>query len=213
MGSRAITTPHHLTTVQLTRVAGGGRFYAVSNLNFTHHSPRCRVARSPPCLTNAIIRHSPKEVYLHKDTNIYILHSKEFTKLCVAVQSHPKTEILYHCAAAEPVGDTQWPGARASSPAQLPSARSTLSQGAKGAFRLISETVHLDGQRQGNRRLGRRLARAPEAVAGRPEGRPLPGSAELPRAARRALRRHRSRAGALSKGHFAHAAARRTRMR
>ena len=29
MGSRAITTPHHLTIVQLTRVAGGGRFYAV----------------------------------------------------------------------------------------------------------------------------------------------------------------------------------------
>ena len=29
MGSRAITTPHHLTTVQLTRVAGGGRFCAV----------------------------------------------------------------------------------------------------------------------------------------------------------------------------------------
>ena len=27
--SRAITTPHHLTTVQLTRVPGGGRFYAV----------------------------------------------------------------------------------------------------------------------------------------------------------------------------------------
>eukprot|EP00964_Phaeocystis_antarctica_P052045 scaffold30429_cov45-Phaeocystis_antarctica.AAC.1 len=133
----------------------------------------------------------------HKDTNIYILRSKEFTKLCVAVQSHPKTKILYHCAAAEPVGDTQWPGARASSLAQLPSARSTLSQGAKGAFRLISETVHLDGQRQGNRRLGRRLARAPEAVAGRPEGRPLPGSAELPKAARCALRRRRSRAGAL----------------
>ena len=29
MGSRAIITPHHPTTVQLTRVAGGGRFYAV----------------------------------------------------------------------------------------------------------------------------------------------------------------------------------------
>ena len=29
MGSRAITTPHYLTTVQLTRVAGGGHFYAV----------------------------------------------------------------------------------------------------------------------------------------------------------------------------------------
>ena len=35
----------------------------------------------------------------------------------------------------------------------------------------------------------RRLARADEAVAGRSVGRPLPGSAELPRAARRALRR------------------------
>eukprot|EP00964_Phaeocystis_antarctica_P069346 scaffold42115_cov39-Phaeocystis_antarctica.AAC.1 len=56
----------------------------------------------------------------------------------------------------------------------------------------------LDGQRQENRRLGRRLARAPEAVAGRPEGRPLPGSAELPRAARR-------RAGALPRLHFDHA--------
>ena len=29
VGSRAIITPHHPTTVQLTRVAGGGRFYAV----------------------------------------------------------------------------------------------------------------------------------------------------------------------------------------
>ena len=29
VGSRATTTPHHLTTVQLTRVPGGGRFYAV----------------------------------------------------------------------------------------------------------------------------------------------------------------------------------------
>ena len=39
--------------------------------------------------------------------------------------------------------------------------------------------------RLGNRRLWRRLARAPEAVARHPEGRPLPGSAELPGAARR----------------------------
>eukprot|EP00964_Phaeocystis_antarctica_P114435 scaffold78390_cov42-Phaeocystis_antarctica.AAC.1 len=39
--------------------------------------------------------------------------------------------------------------------------------------------------------------------AGHPVGRPRPGSAELPRAARRALRRHRSRAGRL---HFDHAA-------
>ena len=42
-------------------------------------------------------------------------------------------------------------------------------------------------------------------MAGRPVGRPLPGSAELPRAARRALGRHRSRAGALPSGHFDHA--------
>ena len=35
MGSRAIITPHHLTTVQLTRVAGGGRFYAVCHTRAT----------------------------------------------------------------------------------------------------------------------------------------------------------------------------------
>ena len=34
-------------------------------------------------------------------------------------------------------------------------------------------------------------SRAPEAVAGRPVARPPPGSAELPGAARRVLRRHR----------------------
>ena len=39
----------------------------------------------------------------------------------------------------------------------------------------------LDGQRRWNRRLWRRLARATEAVAGRPVGRLLPGSAALPR--------------------------------
>ena len=33
-----------------------------------------------------------------------------------------------------------------------------------------------------------------------------PGSVGLPRAARRALRRHRGRAGALPRGHFDHAA-------
>eukprot|EP00964_Phaeocystis_antarctica_P098444 scaffold64469_cov44-Phaeocystis_antarctica.AAC.4 len=43
------------------------------------------------------------------------------------------------------------------------------------------------------------------AVAGRPVGRPLPGSAELPRAAGCALRRHRSRAEALPRVHFDHA--------
>ena len=37
-------------------------------------------------------------------------------------------------------------------------------------------------------------------------GRPRPGSAELPRAARRALGRRRSRAGALPRGHVDHAA-------
>ena len=51
-----------------------------------------------------------------------------------------------------------------------------------------------------NRQLGRRLARAPEAVAGRSVGRPLPGSAELPIASVHALGRHRSRAGALPGG-------------
>ena len=47
------------------------------------------------------------------------------------------------------------------------------------------------------RGLGGRRARAAEAVAGRPVGRPLPGSAARPGAARRALRRRTSRAGAL----------------
>eukprot|EP00964_Phaeocystis_antarctica_P095444 scaffold61893_cov51-Phaeocystis_antarctica.AAC.8 len=56
-----------------------------------------------------------------------------------------------------------------------------------------SAACHLDGQRRRNWRLWGQLARAPEAVAGCPEVRPLPGSAELPRAARRALRRHESR--------------------
>eukprot|EP00964_Phaeocystis_antarctica_P144999 scaffold110923_cov56-Phaeocystis_antarctica.AAC.2 len=60
---------------------------------------------------------------------------------------------------------------------------------------------HLRAQRRWwNWRLWRRLARAPAAAAGRPVGRPLPGSAELPRAARRALRRHRGQAGALPRG-------------
>ena len=43
---------------------------------------------------------------------------------------------------------------------------------------------------------------AAEVVAGRTVGRSLPGSAELPRAARRALRRRESRAGALPRLHF-----------
>eukprot|EP00964_Phaeocystis_antarctica_P086181 scaffold54551_cov39-Phaeocystis_antarctica.AAC.4 len=49
------------------------------------------------------------------------------------------------------------------------------------------------------------MARAPEALAGHPEGRPLPGSAGPPRAARCALRRRRCRAGALPRLHFDHA--------
>eukprot|EP00964_Phaeocystis_antarctica_P100626 scaffold66222_cov36-Phaeocystis_antarctica.AAC.1 len=69
----------------------------------------------------------------------------------------------------------------------------------------------LDGQTRGTERLWRRLARAPEAVAGRPVGRPLAGSAELSRAARGAQRRHRSRAGALPREQFDHAAAPATR--
>jgi hypothetical protein len=64
----------------------------------------------------------------------------------------------------------------------------------------------LNGQRRGgNRRLRRRLTRAPEAMVGCPVARPRPGSAALPRAVRCALRRHRSRAGAPPRGHFDHA--------
>ena len=44
-------------------------------------------------------------------------------------------------------------------------------------------------------------------MAGHPLAGSRPGSAELPRAARRALRRHRSRAGARPRGHFDHAGA------
>eukprot|EP00964_Phaeocystis_antarctica_P148083 scaffold114827_cov72-Phaeocystis_antarctica.AAC.1 len=47
-----------------------------------------------------------------------------------------------------------------------------------------------------------------EAVAGRSVNRPLSESAKLPRAARRALRRHRSRAEALPRLQLDHAAAR-----
>eukprot|EP00964_Phaeocystis_antarctica_P114314 scaffold78294_cov48-Phaeocystis_antarctica.AAC.2 len=50
----------------------------------------------------------------------------------------------------------------------------------------------LNGQSLQNWRLWRRLARAPEAVTGRPVADPHPGSVRLARAARRALRRHRS---------------------
>eukprot|EP00964_Phaeocystis_antarctica_P081683 scaffold51110_cov54-Phaeocystis_antarctica.AAC.1 len=77
------------------------------------------------------------------------------------------------------------------------------------AFRpmaMAASRLCLKGQRRWNRRLWRRLARAHEAVAGRSVGRPVSGSAALPRAAGRALRRHRSRAGALPRGRFDHAA-------
>jgi len=57
--------------------------------------------------------------------------------------------------------------------------------------------MYLDGQRRRNGRVWRRLARAAEGAAGIPVGRPLPGSTEPPRAARRALRRSRSRARGL----------------
>eukprot|EP00964_Phaeocystis_antarctica_P087907 scaffold55895_cov39-Phaeocystis_antarctica.AAC.1 len=70
------------------------------------------------------------------------------------------------------------------------------------AVHSTSEVLGLTKTRRWNRRRWRRLARAPEAVAGRPVGRPLPASLEPPRAARRALRRRRSRAGALPRGHF-----------
>ena len=66
----------------------------------------------------------------------------------------------------------------------------------------------LEGQRRWHPWFWRRLARAPEAVATRSVGRPLSGSAELPRTARRVLRRHRSRAGALPRVHAYHASVR-----
>ena len=80
------------------------------------------------------------------------------------------------------------------------------SEGIQAGKRCITITVPANGQRRWNGRLWRRLALAPEAVAGRLVGRPFPGSAELPGAARRALRRHRTRAGALPEGQFDHAA-------
>ena len=58
-----------------------------------------------------------------------------------------------------------------------------------------------------DRRLWRQLARAPEAVAGHLVAGPHPGSAELPRAARRTLRRCRSRAEPPPRGHFNRAVA------
>ena len=63
------------------------------------------------------------------------------------------------------------------------------------------ERPGLEGQRRcWSGRVPRRLARAAEAMAGRPVGRPLPGSAEPPRAARRALRRRSSRARGAADG-------------
>ena len=51
------------------------------------------------------------------------------------------------------------------------------------------------------------LAQAAEAMGGRPVAGPHSGSTELPRSARRTLRWHRGRAGALPKRHFDHAIA------
>ena len=58
----------------------------------------------------------------------------------------------------------------------------------------------LHGQTPRNQRLRRRRARSPEAATGRLVAGLQPGSAELPRAIRCALRRRRSRAGALPRG-------------
>ena len=60
--------------------------------------------------------------------------------------------------------------------------------------------ARLNGQRRWNQRLWRPLVRASEAMAERLASWPLNRSAELSRAARRALRRPGSRAGAL-RGH------------
>eukprot|EP00964_Phaeocystis_antarctica_P103531 scaffold68793_cov52-Phaeocystis_antarctica.AAC.3 len=84
------------------------------------------------------------------------------------------------------------PGAH-SSAASSPSRASSVSSAS-------TATVGLHGQAQSNGRLWRWLARAAEAVGGRRVSRPLPGSAELPKAATHALRRHRSRAGVLPRG-------------
>ena len=96
-----------------------------------------------------------------------------------------------------------------------PSSRGCHRRGRRGGGRspswadrpLRSHARCLNGQRQRNARLLRRLAGTHEAVAGRPAGRPLLGRRTgLLRAARRTLRRHRSRAGALARLHFDHAA-------
>eukprot|EP00964_Phaeocystis_antarctica_P098855 scaffold64807_cov66-Phaeocystis_antarctica.AAC.2 len=80
--------------------------------------------------------------------------------------------------------------ARSPAPAAAPTVRARPSRSSCRGW-------HLHGQRRWNRRLWRRFARAPEAVTGCPVAEPRPGSAKPARAAGRALRRHRSRAGAL----------------
>ena len=59
VGSRAINTPHYLTTVPLARVAGGGHFYAVcarpdraSSRKITFTSPYAPVNGMPRKLTH-----------------------------------------------------------------------------------------------------------------------------------------------------------------
>eukprot|EP00964_Phaeocystis_antarctica_P034787 scaffold19818_cov63-Phaeocystis_antarctica.AAC.2 len=67
----------------------------------------------------------------------------------------------------------------------------------RAQYRVHVPSRRLNGQRRWDQRLWRRLARAPQAVAGRPVAEPRPGITEPIETARRALRRHRSRAGAL----------------
>ena len=80
--------------------------------------------------------------------------------------------------------------ARSPAPAAAPTVRARPSRSSCRGW-------HLHGQRRWNRRLWRRLARAPEAVAGRPVRWPLPGSTELLSVDRCILRKRRNRAGAL----------------
>eukprot|EP00964_Phaeocystis_antarctica_P101217 scaffold66711_cov48-Phaeocystis_antarctica.AAC.1 len=66
-----------------------------------------------------------------------------------------------------------------------------------GQGQAVGAQPDLKGQRWGNARLWRRLARAAEAVAGSPGARPLLGSTGPLRAARRALGRRMGQARAL----------------
>eukprot|EP00964_Phaeocystis_antarctica_P026471 scaffold14911_cov36-Phaeocystis_antarctica.AAC.1 len=61
---------------------------------------------------------------------------------------------------------------------------------------------YLHGLREGNRRLWKLASSSTQGSGWVPRGLALPGSTEPPRAARRALRRHRSRARALPRLHL-----------